>query len=132
METNVWKIILIVDAAINFALGILLLLFSSSVVTTLGIPPSSSGFYPNILGAVFIGITIALLIGASGKGDIRRSGLGLFGAIAINLCGGSALALWLIFGHLDLPARGLAFLWSLVAVLIVLSTAELVHAVRRR
>lgn len=127
-----WKIILIVDAAINFALGILLLLFSSSVVTTLGIPPSSSGFYPNILGAVFIGITIALLIGASGKGDIRRSGLGLFGAIAINLCGGSALALWLIFGHLDLPARGLAFLWSLVAVLIVLSTAELVHAVRRR
>ena len=127
-----WKIILIVDAAINFALGILLLLFSSSVVTALGIPPSSSGFYPNILGAVFIGITIALLIGASGKGDIRRSGLGLFGAIAINLCGGSALALWLIFGHLDLPARGLAFLWSLVAVLIVLSTAELVHAVRRR
>lgn len=126
------KIILTVDAVINFVLGLLLLFFSSSIVTRLGIPPSPSGFYPNILGAVFIGITIALLLGASGKGESRNSGLGLFGAIAINFCGGSVLALWLIFGHLDLPARGLALLWSLVAVLIVISAAELVHAVRMK
>ena len=126
------RIILFIDAIINFALGILLLLFTSSIIDTLGVPTASSGFYPNILGAVFIGITIALLIAAFGGDKYRTAGLGLFGAIAINLCGGIVLALWLILGHMDLPTRGLVFLWSLVAILIVLSTAELSYVVRTR
>lgn len=126
------RTILIVDAIINLALGILLLLFTSSIIDTLGVPTASSGFYPNILGAVLIGIAIALLIAGFESDRYRAAGLGLFGAIAINLCGGIVLALWLVFGHLDLPTRGLVFLWSLVAILIVLSTAELSYVVRTR
>lgn len=121
------KVILIVDAVINFALGVLLLVFTPSVVAALGVPPSSTRFYPNILGAIFIGITIALLIGAVGSPARRSSGLGLVGAISINLCGGTVLALWLIFGRLRLPTRGLVFLWALVAVLVIVSLAELLR-----
>jgi hypothetical protein len=126
------KTILILDAAINFALGVLLLFFSPSIVSALGVPPAESNFYPNILGSVFVGITIALLVEAFRPSGSRTAGLGLFGAIAINLCGGGVLALWLIFGNLNLPAKGVFFLWSLVAMLIVLSAAELFHAARRR
>ncbi len=125
------RVVLIVDAIINFALGLLLLGFSPSVVGSLGVPPSSTNFYPNILGAVFIGITIALLISAYAAGRFKNAGLGLPGAISINLCGGIVLALWLIFGQLDMPARGFVFLWALVIVLTALSTVELVHFFRK-
>lgn len=121
------KIILIVDAVINFVLGLLLLLFSPTIVNWLGVPPSSTSFYPNILGAIFIGITIALVIGATGPISRRSSGLGLTGAIAINLCGGITLALWLVFGRLQIPTKGFIFLWALVVILVVVSLTELIH-----
>jgi hypothetical protein len=121
------KIILIVDAVINFTLGVLLLLFSPAVVAWFGVPPSSTSFYANILGAIFVGITIALIIGAAGRNSPRSAGLGLSGAISINLCGGIALALWLIFGGLTIPTKGFIFLWALVVILIVISLAELLH-----
>jgi len=121
------RAILIVDAVINFLLGVLLLLFSPPLVAWLGVPASSTSFYPNILGAVFIGITIALIIGAAGEKSRRATGLGLLGAISINLCGGTALALWLIFGGLNLPTRGYIMLWSLVALLVIVSISELLH-----
>lgn len=121
------KVILIVDAVINFVLGVLLLVFSPTIVSLLGVPPSSTRFYPNILGAIFVGITIALLVGAAGKEAQRNSGLGLMGAISINLCGGATLALWLIFGRLHLPGRGFAFLWVLVFLLVAVSLVELLR-----
>jgi hypothetical protein len=121
------RIILVVDAVINFLLGMLLLLFSPTIVGLLGVPQSSTSFYPNILGAVFVGIAIALIIGASGTKSTQTNGLGLMGAISINLCGGITLALWLIFGRLNLPAKGYAFLWALVAILLLVSIAELLR-----
>ena len=68
------RTILIVDAIINLALGILLLLFTSSIIDTLGVPTASSGFYPNILGAVLIGIAIALLIAGFESDRYRAAG----------------------------------------------------------
>ena len=121
------KTILFIDAVINFILGILLLLFSSVIVDWLGIPSSSTAFYPNLLGAVFIGITIALLINAFGRKNNINDGLGLTGAISINLCGGIILAAWLSFGKLKLPAKGFIFLWMLVLILIIVSLIELIR-----
>jgi hypothetical protein len=126
------KAILIVDAAINLILGFLLLTFSPQVVRLLGVPPAEHSFYPNILGGVLFGIGIALLIEC-----FRRSGsligLGLGGAIAINLCGGLVLTAWLIFGELSIPTGGRAFLWALAVILVVVSSTELlVHAKERR
>jgi len=126
------RIILIVDATINFLLGVLLLLFSPAIVTWLGVPPSSTSFYPNILGAIFIGITIALIIGATASDSRRPQGLGLLGAVSINLCGGMALALWLMLGHLHLPIRGFVLLWTLVVILVGVSLAELLHTRRMK
>ena len=51
-------------------------------------------------------------------------GLGLGGAICINLCGGIVLALWLIAGDLSLPLRGLVLLWGLVVILVGISIFE--------
>lgn len=115
-----------IDALINLLLGVLLLLFPEPLVTTLGLPGTDQAFYPGILGAVLFGIGIALLIQLRSTG-----GLGLLGAVAINLCGGAALAYWLVFGALSLPAHGVTILWALVLVLVGLSSIELINALRR-
>ena len=117
------KITLLIDAAVNLILGILLLIFSQPIISFLGVPGSHSNFYPNILGAVFIGIAIALLIECFRK-EKGLIGLGLGGAITINLCGGAVLIFWLIFGKLNLPTHGQIFLWCLAAFLIIISTTE--------
>lgn len=122
-STNDDSRILAIDAAINFVLGILLLIFPSPLVDLLGVPTSPSAFYPSILGAVLTGIGIALVIQIASRE--RSGGLGLAGAIAVNLCGGFVLAAWLLCGKLEIPLRGYVFLWSLVVVLVGVSLLEL-------
>jgi len=126
------KAILTVDAAINLVLGLLLLTFSPQVVRLLGVPSAEQSFYPNILGGVLFGIGIALLIECF-RGSGSLVGLGLGGAIAINLCGGLALTAWLVFGELSIPTGGRVFLWALAVILVVVSSIELlVHVKGRR
>lgn len=118
--------LLSLDAVANLALGLLLIAFPAGVVEFLGIPGADSHFYPNILGAVLFGIGIALFIGRKGS----PHGLGLGGAISINLCGGVVLGLWLLLGDLQVPLRGNTLLWLLVAFLVGLSAIEGLACVR--
>jgi hypothetical protein len=120
------KVTLLIDASINFILAVLLLAYSPGLVKFLGVPYTDSFFYPNILGAIFLGITIALVIEAYRKQADRFTGLGLTGAISINLCGGLVLLVWLLSGNLNLPLKGMIFLWVLDILLLVISTIELI------
>jgi hypothetical protein len=52
--------------------------------------------------------------------------LGLAGAIVINLCGGVALLIWILFVPLDLPIRGNIALWSVAIIVLGLGIVELV------
>ncbi len=120
--------LLVVDAVINLGLGASLVLFPKGLVLALGIPDAEVAFYPSILGAVLFGIGLALLIER-----IRgSSGLGLSGAIAINLCGGAVLAAWLVSGALAVPLRGRFLLWGLVVLLVGVSGLEIFSQARGR
>jgi len=119
------KRILLIDAIINLFLGIILLIFSPKVIELLGIPAVEHYFYPNILGGVLVGIGIALLIECF-KASRGVVGLGLGGAVAINLCASVVLGVWLIFGKLQIPLRGQILLWIIVVVVIAVSSVELV------
>ena len=122
--------VLLVDAAINLVVGIILI-FYRSLVQILGIPQASTSFYANMLGAVLFGIGIALLVECLRKPG-RMAGLGLGGAISINLSGGVALILWLIFGNLNIPVHGLIILWALAVIVIGISIIEwIIHSTKR-
>lgn len=123
------SILLCIDAAINFMLGILLLAFSRPLADFLGAPYSDSSFYPTILGAVLFGIGIALVIEDRRKPE-GLVGLGAGGAVAVNLSGGTVLLIWLLSGALVLPLRGRVFLWGLAVLLVGISTAELIAQLR--
>ena len=121
--------LLIVDSVINLVLGVLLIVFPAKVVELLGLPTVEHGFYRSVLGGVLVGIGVALLVEYVRPG--RLVGLGLGGAVCINLCGAVVLAGWLLFGGLSIPVRGQIVLWSLVAVLIGISTVELLTHKRK-
>jgi len=112
------------DAAVNLALGLLLIFFPSDIVNWLGVSVPNTTFYANILGAVLFGIGIALLM--ERFRPLHMRGLGLDGAIAINIWGAGALALWLVFGDLNIPTRGYLFLGGVTVLVLGLSVVELV------
>ena len=116
--------ILLVDSIVNFLLGILLLIFPRVIMKFLGLPLIESAFYPSILGAVLIGIAIALFLERRRKNSVLI-GLGRGGAIAINLCGALALSAWLMFGNLSVPWRGRIILWSLAALIVIIALVEI-------
>ena len=118
------KILLVIDAIINLVLGLLLLLFPAGVVELLGLPLTNTNFYPSILGAVLFGIGVALLIERYGASKNIR-GLGLGGAIAINLCGAGVLLLWLLITPFDIPLRGIVVLWSIAIIVLIVGFVEI-------
>ena len=118
------KILLIIDGIINLVLGILLLLFPFGIAELLGVPESPINFYPTILGAVIFGIGVALLIEVYGAPRGMR-GLGLGGAIAINMCGATALLIWLVVTPLGIPMRGYIILWTIAIIVLLIGLVEL-------
>jgi hypothetical protein len=122
--------LLFVDALVNLVLGIPLMLAPSSTARLLGIPVPMVSFYASLLGAVLTGIGIALLLEC--VGNRRITGLGLSGAVVINICGAGALAIWLIRGGLEIPFRGHVFLWAVVVVVLGLGAVEILTQVRRK
>ena len=119
------SLLLTIDSLVNLLLGVLLVVFPRDLISFLGIPAPSSAFYPSLLGAVLFGIGIALWM-ERGADRARVRGLGLGGAVVINLCGALVLSAWLLFGDLSLSIKAAAVLWGIVAVLTVVSLAEIV------
>ena len=76
------------------------------------------------MGGVFIGIALALFIEAFREKPQGLVGLGLGGALAINLCGGLVLMGWLICGRLGLPVHGQVLLRAIAVTLVVISSVE--------
>ena len=118
--------LLLADAIINLVLGVLLLLYPQWLVEALGMPPVATNFFPNVLGGVLFGIGLALLIPYRGGAQ----GLGLDGAIAINLCGAGVVAGWLVAAPHAIPPRGKITLWIIALLVIGIGVVELQHRLR--
>lgn len=117
--------LLLVDAVANLILGAILLSSPAGTLAALGMPRADASFYTTLLGAIILGIGAALLIELLGARS-RIRGLGLGGAIAINLCGGGALLVWLIILPFALPLRGRVILWIVDIAVIGIAAAELI------
>ena len=126
------SILIAIDSVVNVLLGLLLLIFPPSLVEWLGLPLPGSAFYGRILGAVILGIGVALAIEFRREPSSTLVGLGTGGAIAINLCGGGALVAYLAFGDLSLSTEGTIVLWILAALVVGLGLIELIVNLSRR
>lgn len=111
------------DGVGNLILGTPLLLFPGYVSEFLGLPTNGGSFYAVILGAIFFGIGIALLLE---RFRPNLGGLGIGGAMCINLIFGLVLAGWLLLAAFPLPTRGVLVLSFLAVALVLISLAEIV------
>lgn len=118
------KTLLLIDAAVNLLIGLVLLLFPAGMGTLLGLPLTSTFFYTTILGAVIFGIGVALVVECWGL-DRGIRGLGLQGAITINICGAGALLIWLLLEPRDTPVHGRIVLWAVVGIVFIIAIAEI-------
>ena len=113
------KILLLIDGIVNIVLGLALLAFPLGSGEILGLPSSENNFYPMILGAVLLGIGIALFIEVKDYNKGKR-GLGLDGAIIINIVASVVLMIILIFKQPNISTTGLIILWAVgLSVLII-------------
>ncbi len=117
--------LLALDGVANLLFGIVLLAAPRPLFGALGLPWTGRGLYATILGGVLVGIGLALIL--ESRGRVGRLGLGLGGAVAINMIAGMAIAAWLLFsGAGEVSSAGRAVLWLLVLFLVGLSIAEIV------
>ena len=125
-SNSIARPLLLADALINLVLGGLLVVYPQRLVRLLGLPEVRSTFYPAVLGGVLIGIGIALFIAYRGGGH----GLGLDGAIAINLCGAGIVVIRLLAAPRDFSATGRITLWTVAVLVLGIGLIELFHRLR--
>lgn len=128
MSTPPRSRLLALDAIINVGLGLLLLARPGPTIRALGLPPAEPPFYATVLGAVLLGIGLALYIERQGIGP----GLGLPGAIIINMFGAGSVLAWLLWGGLDLPLRGAVTLWLVALIVLATGIVELATGLKHR
>jgi hypothetical protein len=125
------RALLELDGFGNIVLGLLFAFVPGPLARVLGLPGFESAFYPSLFGILLVGIGIALLVERYGHSQ-RFVGLGLGGALVVNLCFGVALTAWLVAGNLALPVRGYFVLWALVAILLGFGIVETWVHLRQR
>ena len=117
------RILLLIDGVVNIVLGLVLLAFPLGSGVILGLPLSENNFYPVILGAVLLGIGIALFIEVKDYNKGKR-GLGLDGAIIINIVASVVLIIILIIERPDISTTGLTILWVVGLSVLIIGLAE--------
>lgn len=114
---------LILDAIIKLCIGFILVIFPRELFWLAGLPVETPPFYAILLGGILVAIGIALLHERfRGAGDMI--GLGLGGAIIINLLGGLVLAAMLWLGMPGTPFPGPQLLSGVAMALLILGGVE--------
>ncbi len=121
--------LLTIDSAINIVLGVCLLALPGKTIDFFGLPTTSTYFYVILLEAVLLGIGIALWI--ERKNEDRWHGLGLAGAIIINILGAATVLVWLLLDPFNLPMHGYIVLWAVALTVLGIGLVELAAMARR-
>ncbi len=121
------RALLFADAVINLALGGLLILYPQLLISMFGFPMMITRFFASVLGGVLIGIGVALFVTYRGG----TAGLGLDGAIAINICGAGTVVVWLLAAPGEFSFAGRITLWVVAVLVLGIGCIELFHRLRR-
>jgi fluoride ion exporter CrcB/FEX len=104
---------------------LLLLMVPGAMATVAGLPKPQHTLYARLLGAMLVGVGLAIVLEGS---EPTSTGLGAGGAFAVNCTGALVLAVLLVFGRLDLPVRGRIVTWTVVGLLGLMGLTQLAYA----
>ena len=113
------------ETLLKGGIGIIMMTFPVTASRIAGLPHGNTGFWLRLFGAALLGVACAFAI--EGIDTITARGLGLGGAIVINLVAILMLVALLIFRRAG-TRRGALLLWLLVLILFGLMLFEIGHA----
>lgn len=116
--------VLWIETLVKLAGGLVLSLAPLTAIRVLGLSRTDSSFWPRLLGALLIGLAGAAFLEGRYPGS---HGLGVGGAVIVNLAGAAMLATLLALKVAAPSTRGRMVLWTLVALLLILSLLEIAH-----
>lgn len=111
-----------IEFLVKLASGATLVLVPRTLARVAGLPPAESSFWPRLLGGILIGIAVAALVEVRFKSSI---GLGLAGAVSVNVATAATLGSLLILGQAGPSRRGRFALWLAAAGLLILALVEI-------
>lgn len=114
-----------IETLVKLAPGLALLLAPGWTARALGLPRDPTGFWPRLLGGTLVGLAAGFVL-EGWIGNVH--GIGLAGALAVNLAAAGTIAGLLILGKAAPSRRGRILLWLAVALLVLLALLELPYA----
>ena len=109
-------------------LALLLLGMPQLAIRVIGWPPVATTFWPRLLGAVLLGLALAILPTLAGwSKDGAAAGIGLAAEIVINLTVGFVLLSMLFLGPAQPTQRGAIFSAAFGCSLVLLALIEVAY-----
>jgi hypothetical protein len=126
---NIADQLLWLETLLKGSIGLMMLMMPITSAKLAGLPHGNFAFWPRLFGAALLGIAAAFAVEGYTQlnANISARGLGLGGAIAINLVTVLSLIGTLIFKGVT-TRRGLLLLWSFILLLVLLMLFEIAHA----
>ncbi len=117
-------IVIILNLLFYLSIGLFLLLSPVKALYVSGLY-TADGFFPAVLGSIFISISVVSIIAVFFKiSSVRRAIL--FFLLAMNISIGMIFLLWLISSRMVLSSQNKLLQWMMVTLLFILSSIELV------
>lgn len=123
------------ELAFLIVFSVLLLAIPNTTTRVLGLPPAGSSFWPRLVGALLLGLAVAVVATDQGwltvtttKGPLA-TGIELGAFVAINLTLAFVLMTTLVSASPVPTRRGKLFLWTLALALVVLGFTQIAYVV---
>lgn len=113
--------LLYIETILKLSGGLVLLLAPLSACSVFGLPRPQTGLWPQLLGAVLIGMAGATYV----EGATTADGLGMAGLVIINMVAFAAILTLLVLGAAGPSRRARGILTLLALTLLLLSFLEL-------
>ena len=128
MQASIGDQLLWLETLFKGSLGLVLIFLPLTAARLAGLPHGNTAFWPRLFGAALLGIAGAFAVEGYNLagGPIEAKGLGLGGAVIINLT-----AILSLFGTLIFSAvatwRGKVLIWLMIILLLFLTLFEIAH-----
>jgi hypothetical protein len=127
MQSSMSDQLLWFETLLKGSIGLLLVFLPITTARMAGFPHGNTAFWPRLFGSALLGIAGAFAVeGYIAGGAIEAKGLGLGGAVIINLT-----AILSLFGTLIFSAvatrRGKVVIWLMILLLLFLTLFEIGH-----
>lgn len=128
MQASMGDQLLWIETILKGSIGLIMIFLPITAARIAGFPHGNTSFWPRLFGAALLGIAGAFAVEGYNVagGAIEAKGLGLGGAVTINLTAILSLFGTLIFAGVT-TRRGKILIWLMILLLLFLTLFEIGH-----